>query len=243
MSVESDIQPFLSVQPRRGVWIEIAAVVAMAVIPDLYSAVVFYGMGIDSEYGGEAVLHVGLLVRSLAVCLPLWVIIRLSGVPLHEYGLRAFRQNRDVLWGLVLLGAAYAAMNVLWFLLDFSGFADWVSSYTWFPDPQERNSVGLFLLMLLAMLTNGFAEEFVMRGYLLNRLRHVGIPAGWGVAITSVLFASYHIWQGTHGLVHACAFGVVMGVAVVRLKRLWPAVVAHAFWDIIVVSIASVEQG
>ena len=76
------------------------------------------------------------------------------------------------------------------------------------------------------------SEEVIMRCYLLTRLRHLLHRPWLGVLISSTLFALYHGYQGTAGLVHAWLFGLLFAAMFTVYPRIWPLVVCHAMHNI-----------
>ena len=79
-------------------------------------------------------------------------------------------------------------------------------------------------------LTAGICEELVFRGYLLGILQpHLG---EWGAAAVSlVLFAAGHIYQGRTGIVRSAVLGAAITAFVVLTGSLWPAIVLHVLLD------------
>ena len=49
----------------------------------------------------------------------------------------------------------------------------------------------------------------------------------------TLLFASYHVYQGLDGLIHAGAVGLAYGTAFCIQRRLWPVCIAHAIADVL----------
>jgi len=97
----------------------------------------------------------------------------------------------------------------------------------------DRTNPLSYVLLIAASLANGFAEELVLRGYLLTRLERL-LGSTWAaVLITSLLFACYHLYQGLGPTIGVAAVGLMYGGAFCRVRRLWPLVLAHAATDII----------
>jgi len=83
----------------------------------------------------------------------------------------------------------------------------------------------------------GFGEETIWRGFLFERLRAlIGTStraAAVTVVVTSLLFGMAHlIDQGWPGVVQSTLTGFVFGLAYLRLRRIWPVMVAHAAFDV-----------
>ena len=94
----------------------------------------------------------------------------------------------------------------------------------------------------------GFGEEFVFRGFILNRLLLLTGESGRGVVLASLLqaiwFGSGHASQGLTGMLMTGAVGFVLALAfLTRMKRnLWPLVIAHGGIDCLVLTLNWVSR-
>lgn len=86
------------------------------------------------------------------------------------------------------------------------------------------------MLVLLAF-ANGWAEEVIVVGYLLTRLRQLRVPAAGALACSAALRGAYHLYQGFGAGLGNVAMGLVFGYAWMRSGRLWPLIVAHGLLD------------
>ena len=86
-------------------------------------------------------------------------------------------------------------------------------------------------VLVLAAFANGFAEEVVVVGYLITRLRQLGMTSGQAVLTSSVLRGAYHLYQGFGAGLGNVVMGLVFGYAWCRTGRLWPLVIAHGLID------------
>jgi uncharacterized protein len=84
---------------------------------------------------------------------------------------------------------------------------------------------GLIAAILVIGIAPGIAEELLFRGYIQTRLT-ARWGAVWGVLITSVLFAVFHLdpLQG----VLAFAMGLFLGAITERSASIIPAMICHA---------------
>jgi membrane protease YdiL (CAAX protease family) len=96
------------------------------------------------------------------------------------------------------------------------------------------DGIARFFLLVVAQGANGFAEELVMRAYLITRLERLLSTTWVAVVVTTVLFASYHIYLGFAGMIGAAAIGFVYAISFCWFRRLWPLCVAHALHNILV---------
>lgn len=88
-------------------------------------------------------------------------------------------------------------------------------------------------VLVLAAAGNAWAEEILVVGYLLTRLRQLGWGENAGLLVSAVLRGSYHLYQGFGGFVGNLIMGLVFGRFWQRTNRLWPLVVAHTLLDVV----------
>ena len=94
-----------------------------------------------------------------------------------------------------------------------------------------HNSWWRIPVLILSAFANGFAEEVVVVGYLITRLRQLGLSQSRAVFASSLLRGAYHLYQGIGAGLGNVAMGLVFGYAWCRTGRLWPLVIAHGIID------------
>ena len=94
-------------------------------------------------------------------------------------------------------------------------------------------AIGVVLLVLIVGIGAPIVEEIFYRGLLLGSLRKRGMPAGWAIAVTSVVFGLSHFQLLQ--LPALALFGAVAGVLAVRHERLGPAIAAHMAFNMVTV--------
>jgi membrane protease YdiL (CAAX protease family) len=129
-----------------------------------------------------------------------------------------------------LRGAALAA------LIGFSGLGLYLIAYKagiavnvvaeGLPDVWWR-----FPVLILSAFQNGLLEEVLVTGYLLTRLRKLGMNPVAAIAISATLRGSYHLYQGFGGFIGNAIMGVIFGVLFLRWRRVGPMIVAHTLID------------
>ncbi|MFI5615404.1 CPBP family intramembrane glutamic endopeptidase [Amycolatopsis sp. NPDC051903] len=87
--------------------------------------------------------------------------------------------------------------------------------------------------LTLSAFGNAFAEEVLVVGYLITRLRQLGVRENSSLAGAAVLRGSYHLYQGFGGFVGNLIMGLVFGRVWQRTNRLWPLVAAHTLFDVV----------
>lgn len=86
-------------------------------------------------------------------------------------------------------------------------------------------------VLLLWAFANAFGEEVVVVGWLMTRLKQLGLPV-WGVvACSAVLRGSYHLYQGVSAGFGNIVMGLVYGWFFHRYGRIWPLILGHFLID------------
>ena len=97
------------------------------------------------------------------------------------------------------------------------------------------NASMLLGLLAISWSTAAFGEEVLFRGFLQSRLQAlVGASAhsgGLAVVLQALLFGLAHAYQGPTGILVTGAVGLAFGLCRLRLRSLWPLVIAHGLID------------
>ena len=175
----------------------------------------------------------------------LWIILR-SSRGFAFFGFVPFKLIRDVGIGVCL----YALAQALYFgggtLLATALFVVGYEVPT--ESPFESGAVatpaGYFALPLIVLLSlvNACAEQLVMTGYLIPRLRELFRSRWLAVLAVTACFATYHLYQGTWGVVNAASLGLVLSTYAVIARRWWPCFVAHVLADFVPFTLAYLSQ-
>ncbi|HKB15040.1 MAG TPA: CPBP family intramembrane glutamic endopeptidase, partial [Planctomycetota bacterium] len=105
-------------------------------------------------------------------------------------------------------------------------------------DSLVGNVDGLLRGLVLIWTLAAFGEEFVFRGYLLNRAADLGgrSSASWlvGLVGVSALFGLGHYYQGWTGAIDTTLTGLLLGGLYLATGRnLWAPILAHGISDTI----------
>ena len=87
--------------------------------------------------------------------------------------------------------------------------------------------------LLLSALQNGAAEEVVVVGFMLTRLRQLGWSDQRALLASATLRGSYHLYQGLGGFAGNFVMGLIFGWWFQRTRRVMPLVIAHFLLDAI----------
>ena len=148
-----------------------------------------------------------------------------SGFGPSDVGLGRPRLHPDVLGGLglaALIGLPGLALYQVARMLGMNAAVEPAELYdTWWRIP----------VLLLVAFANGWAEEVIVVGYLITRLRQLRVSPIVAVIASSVLRGVYHLYQGFGAGLGNLAMGLVFGYVWLRTGRLWPLIIAHTLID------------
>jgi membrane protease YdiL (CAAX protease family) len=210
---------------RQILWLEFAALVAW----DPLSSTVY---GLLSPR--PAIRHfspsydiVSIFSRFGAVAILCFLLCN-SGDELSLFGFRRFQVVRDIAAALALAGAMYVCFDLPRHFAHGGTFAIHPNSWLF--------GVGIpaILLAVLATMLGAAYEEILFRGTFIPRLEELTGNVWLGVLISALLFSLVHVYQGLFGVFVAFAMGLLFGVGFVRLRSLWPLVIAHALSNLII---------
>jgi len=82
-------------------------------------------------------------------------------------------------------------------------------------------------------LAAGWGEEMVYRGYVPALLVAVGMDLWVAFGVSSVSFGVLHAYQGPAGVLRTAAMGLLLALPVAFTGSLYPAMAAHALYDLV----------
>ncbi|OBB90224.1 CPBP family intramembrane glutamic endopeptidase [Mycolicibacterium peregrinum] len=225
---------------RRTLKIEIAVVLAVTFGLSAYTAFLRLIEAVLLGLSGQTValnpkrspfdlidlgLHLAVILQLLAWgALALYLLWR-SGFGPSKNGLSRPQWRADGLGGLglaLLIGLPGLGFYVLARVLGLSADVEPAELYdTWWRIP----------VLLGVAFANGWAEEIIVVGFLLTRLRQLDVSPGRALIISSLLRGAYHLYQGYSAGLGNVVMGLVFGYAWQRTGRLWPLIIAHTLID------------
>lgn len=148
-----------------------------------------------------------------------------GGTKLVEVGLGRPRLRADLLGGLglaALIGLPGLALYQVARVLGINASVQPAELYdTWWRIP----------VLLAISFANAWAEEIIVVGFLMTRLRQLRVNPLAALLLSSLLRGAYHLYQGFGAGLGNLAMGVVFGYVWQRTGRLWPLIVAHTLID------------
>lgn len=190
-------------------------------------------LGGDLFILGGSITYLGLTI-SLGL---LWVASRLRGASWRYFGL--YRQKSWFRTVLQSLGIALVVFLTVKFIINpimtalpNAGYQD-LSRF----DYLEGDLLNLIIMLVNIWITAAFLEEFMFRGYLMNRLIDIQgkqTKLAWGVAVVgqAIIFGLVHAYQSPAGMFKVGLIGLVFGFSyLVTGRNLWPVILAHGLID------------
>ncbi len=225
---------------RRALRIEIAVVLAVTFALSGYRALLSLIESVLLGLSGQTValnprrspfdlidlgLNLAGLIQLLAWgALAVYLLWR-SGDGPARIGLAPIRWRGDMLGGIglaTLIGVPGLALYQIARILGMNAAVE----------PAELNDTWWRIpLLLLLSFGNGWAEEVVVVGFLLTRLRQLRVNPWIALVFSSLLRGTYHLYQGFGAGLGNVAMGLVFGYAWQRTGRLWPLIIAHTLID------------
>jgi membrane protease YdiL (CAAX protease family) len=86
-------------------------------------------------------------------------------------------------------------------------------------------------VLVLSAFENAALEEIVVVGFLITRLRQLGLSSGLALLASSILRGSYHLYQGFGAFLGNAVMGLVFGTFFLRKRTVLPLVIAHGLID------------
>jgi len=230
----------LTATQRRALRIEIAVVLAVTFALSAYTALLSLIEGVLLGLSGQTValnpqrstfglIDLGLNLASFFQllawgALALYLLWR-SGLRPAAVGLGRIRWRADVLGGIglaTLIGVPGLALYQIARILGVNASVE----------PAELNDTWWRIpVLLLLSFGNGWAEEVIVVGFLLARLRQLRVNPWTALIASSLLRGAYHLYQGFGAGLGNLAMGLVFGYAWQRTGRLWPLIIAHTMID------------
>jgi membrane protease YdiL (CAAX protease family) len=211
------------------VWLEVLVVVLYAVVPlaaDSIRDVLRTEVPRTNVRRNPTAADLADLIWSLQVVPPLLYIMLRSGRPWAHFGFTKPEWLAD------------SMLLIVFFCVDLGSIILEAPFSRLFPyrEIAWTSPLGLneHLLSAAAIIASAFTQELLFRSYLIPRLEEWLGSTAWAILVSSLFFASMHIYQGSGGVAATLLNGLLFGAAFAITRRIWPLVAAHALWNLYV---------
>jgi len=166
----------------------------------------------------------GLVVQETIMFALLWGFLHVRGWRFATVGL--VPSLRDSMTGIGIVVLMYMIYTVMWMVLG-----RLIIGYHAQADTQVVHSLSLATIIAVSVINPVFEEVFVC-GYLITALRKTR-SLTFAVNVSVAIRLAYHLYQGAIGVYNIIPMGIIFAYWYARTGRLWPLVIAHAFFDFI----------
>ena len=215
---------------RRRWLVEIAAVIAVFVLPALALSITSFATGTRSDETQATLSYVSGLMHCLSLIGFFAFLVWSSREELAAFGLRKPRWRVDIplaIWLLVGFYVLYYAYAVLVYNLMPELYPERQQSFEF----ARIVTSGDRVIAACHAIANGCAEELLLWGVLFTRFVRLWEQKAVGVVMISCVFASYHIYQGPFAVGGVFLLGLVHGSLFAARSSLVPLMLAHIVWD------------
>jgi membrane protease YdiL (CAAX protease family) len=227
-------EPFPTPASRKTLAEEAAVVLGLSFLPSAVDAIITLfqapvNRSVTVAVGPQSPMFAQELSFIVFAAVPIWLVVylvRRNGEGTAAVGLRWDRPAADVgtavvlalIVGAVGIGVYVAAVN-----LGVNRLVVPVPPlHHWWTYP----------VLVLNSAQNGALEEVVVVGYLITRLRQLGLGSQQAIGASGLLRGSYHLYQGWGAFTGNLALGLFFGWLFTRWRRVWPLAIAHTLVDI-----------
>jgi membrane protease YdiL (CAAX protease family) len=219
----------------RERWLDLGLIVLIAFVPLVFKA----GYALVHPIPGtpettNARFLAGLIHQVGALAL-LAYILRRRNLSLKDIGLD-FHRN-DIAKGLSLCSGAFVTYYLVAILIYSSGL--FANQQTAARSPQVIFAGASVGLMLAYSLASSIFEETLVRGYLMTELIGLSCPVWLATCASILLQGSYHLYYGISGALAISTAFALWAIYFAISRKLWPVLLAHAFYDLMVVALNS----
>jgi membrane protease YdiL (CAAX protease family) len=214
--------------------------IVITIFPFWIGLIISERLDIDYIFLGDNLRIVGGPITYLGLAISLiflWIVSWLRGISWRYFGLiRPKSWLRTVLMclgiALTILLTVKLIIHPIMNILPNVGIQD-LSRFNYL----KGDLLNLIIMVVNIWITAAFLEEFLFRGYLMNRLidlLNTKIRVAWIIAIVmqAIIFGLVHAYQSPMGMFKVGMIGLVFGVAYLFVGRnLWPLILAHGLID------------
>lgn len=230
LAVPERVLTFINVRNPRT---QLILAIVIFVLPAVVAAI---GMLISPQAQPSLMwTGVSMIGTNLGAIAAMLLLIAATGSSLSEFGINRDHPFQDIVTGLVwtvpqfwLPGAIIGTIAAIPALQQFDAA---VSP----PTPAEyKGNTLAWSVYILGLVSNSCAEELAIRGVIFTRIRLISGSVAQAVIWSSLLFASYHIYQGPLAAMHVFISGILFCLAFIIHRSIWVGIITHTAVNVLI---------
>ncbi|WP_037028460.1 CPBP family intramembrane glutamic endopeptidase [Psychromonas aquimarina] len=164
-----------------------------------------------------------LMVYETIVLLFLGVFLYSRGWKFHWLGLKPYKTDPIVGIGIALFSyLSYVIVYELFLYFTSAGINEDVFS----------GNLDLLYVIIISII-NPIFEEVLVCGYVISYFKQSSKSFWFAINVSLLIRLSYHLYQGTVGVLSIIPLGLVFTYWFAKTGRLWPVIIAHILFDFI----------
>jgi CAAX protease family protein len=171
----------------------------------------------------------GSMISKAPIFLVAWLLLQWRGETVATVGLKAPRNWRRVV---LLSGVVAGILFIAVLLVERAGFRRDLSQFNFLKGNVELTGYEIVYVFIGA----GLFEEFIFRGFLLQRLEKIfggsHVALGGACILQAAIFGLAHAYQNPIGIVMTGTIGLILSLLFLASGRnLWMPIIAHGLYD------------
>ena len=139
---------------------------------------------------------------------------------------------------LMPIALALPALILIGLTISLVSHVDGIPSGSRFLPPQTAVT---WVILIISCVSTAYLEESFFRFYLLSKRDAMGLGPHRAILISTMVFASCHIYEGPWGFLNAALSGIVLAYIFLRFRSLHGIAVSHAMYNIAVYAMGSLS--
>jgi len=176
------------------------------------------------------IVAVSTILRDLSLLSLILYFLWSNDEPILRVGLASYKIQREVFMGIILYIPFFLGIALFQSILFQLGLSLPSRSLTSFLAPQ---GVGEYLLAFILVIVVAVSEEVIFRGYLILRLANTSGNVLLAAAISSLIFALGHGYEGSAGILTVGIMGFLFALVYLWRMSLVAPIVMHFLQDFI----------
>ena len=163
------------------------------------------------------------------------LMLRIDDISLADFGLHKTIFKRQSLIVIVIVSILFAplCLKSYYFFSEYSLLLITDSGFFEYQSMIPNHGIMKYLVIVYFSLTAGFVEEVFFRGILFKITHSLKNGLLIFLVLSPVLFSLIHWETGLTNMLAAFAFGLLVTIAYLIFRNIWPLIVGHTFTNLV----------